>query len=176
MKKIYLTLLFCSPFLHVFSQVGEIEHSSKRNVKTDMSLITKSIKWSIYEHIDTWKFSAIPKNAAFITSISISVGRTGLVDSVYFPNHIEQGMKTFYSTNRIAIGIRKMGAATFSQYKSKILVVPLLFMKSSDDVISKDYGLLNSFATLWPDFIIQDGKGIILIPPILLTTTAPIVN
>ncbi len=170
MKGIIFTVCFLLCLVNIsFSQ-------ESNNVKSSSILITfprqkKDIRILVLKKLDKYinskELFSKQKNNVFLFSIGLSVDSLGNVDDVFFSDSVSKNKTKIIIVNEHLIrDFKKMHLDDFG-YKSKILVLPILFKRPEDDKISNLSEFLSSFSSLWPIINKESKRRLVLLEPLI---------
>jgi len=170
MKGIIFTVCFLLCLLSIsFSQ-------ESNSVESSSILITfpkqkKDIRVLVLKRLDKYinskELFSRQKNNVFLFSIGLSVDSLGNVDDIFFSDSVTKNKTKIIVVNEHLIAdFKKMHLDDFD-YRSKILVLPILFKRPDDDKISNLNEFLSSFSSLWPVIKISNKHRVILLDPFI---------
>lgn len=108
-----------------------------------------------------------PKNYAHVYSIGISFDEKGLIDTLYFPEKINQNTKEIFQLDNRKIKLFKSIAIPYTEYANKIVIVPMYHYNAGDNIMDYKSTFLINLENMFPR--INSSKTIILHQPIVQT-------
>jgi len=106
-----------------------------------------------------------PKNYAHVYSIGVSFNEKGLIDTLYFPEKIDQNTKEIFQLDNRKIKIFKSIEIPFQEYANKIIIIPMYHYNAKDSMMDYKSNFLKDFGNIFPK--INSSKAIILHQPIV---------
>ena len=86
-----------------------------------------------------------PQNFVYIYSLGLSFNEKGLIDTVYFSDHINPITKEIFQLDERKIKIFKSIKIAFKEYADKIVIIPMFHYNMKDSVVDyKSKFLLDS--------------------------------
>ena len=106
-----------------------------------------------------------PKDQPYIISIALAFNEAGKIDTVFFSKNIsKRTLETIRPNNELVSKIKSIGLVS-KDYKSKIVLFPILFKRMEDKGIDYQSGFLSNYENLWPDFGPFEKRPLILLKP-----------
>lgn len=110
-----------------------------------------------------------PKDYAHITSIAISFDVKGEIDSVYFSKIMTPELKNILIPSEMQKKIKDYGLISVD-YKNKVILFPIIFIRRSDRKIENRNALLSGYYKMWPELSLKDQeKKLVLLDPYINT-------
>ncbi|MGN8059406.1 hypothetical protein ACTJKN_24210 [Pedobacter sp. 22163] len=170
MKGIIISISFLLSFVNIcLSQESKVEELT--SIVITSSGQKADMRVAILKRLDKYiKSEALfnkPKNSAFLFSVGLSVDSLGNVDDIFFSDSVTKNKTKIIVVNEHLIAdFKKMHLDDFD-YRSKILVLPILFKRPDDDKISNLNEFLSSFSSLWPVIKTSNKHRVILLEPFI---------
>ncbi|AOM77372.1 hypothetical protein [Pedobacter steynii] len=106
-----------------------------------------------------------PKDLPYFISIALAFDEEGKIDTVFFSKNIsKRTLETIKPNTDLIRKIKEIGIV-YKNYKSKIVLFPILFNRMDDKGINYDSGFLNDYVNLWPDFGQEEKRPLVLLKP-----------
>ncbi|TCD29155.1 hypothetical protein EZ456_03070 [Pedobacter psychrodurus] len=177
MKGIIFTVCFLLCLVSVsFSQESNSVESSSilitfpKQKKDIRILVLKKLD----KYINSKELFSKQKNNVFLFSIGLSVDSLGNVDDIFFSDSVTKNKTKIIIVNEHLIAdFKKMHLDDFG-YRSKILILPILFKRPDDDKISNLNEFLSGFSSLWPIFATDSMHKVVLLEPLINNFFDPI--
>jgi hypothetical protein len=120
------------------------------------------------------KLFEIPKNNSFLFSISISVNSSGEIEAVDFSPEMSNKVRTVLNINDKLIESLKKIVIKDKKYLNKVLVLPIIFKRITDESILNLNEFLTDYDNLWPPAKSHVDKQIIFLKPFINNFFDPI--
>lgn len=91
-----------------------------------------------------------PQNFVYIYSLGLSFNENGLIDTVYFSDHINPITKEIFQLDERKIKIFKSIKIAFKEYANKIVIIPMYHYNMKDSLIDYKSKFLVDFENLFP--------------------------
>ena len=176
-----IVLIFNVCFLLCLVSISFSQESN--SVESSSILITfpkqkKDIRILVLKKLDKYinskELFSKQKNNVFLFSIGLSVDSLGNVDDIFFSDSVTKNKTKIIVVNEHLIADFKKMHLDDLGYRSKILILPILFKRPEDDKISNLNEFLNGFSSLWPVIKRSNKHRVILLKPFINNFFDPI--
>jgi hypothetical protein len=133
------------------------------------------VSYAITKNIDIGLLSKTPKNFAYLFSVALSFNKNGKIDTAYFSKNIDLTLSKVMGLNSSLVSKIKSMNLEYTNYSSKVVIIPFLWYNQSDYCIDYHTGFLKQFENIFPHLNNEHAnKSYIVLDPMINPFTLPI--
>ena len=133
------------------------------------------VSYAITKNIDIGLLSKTPKNTAYLFSVVLSFNKVGKIDTAYFSKNTDTTLLKVMGLNSNLVDRIKGMNLVYTNYSSKLVIIPFLWYNQSDNSIDYDTGYLKQFENIFPHLDKKyENKSRIILDPMINPFTLPI--
>lgn len=109
------------------------------------------INYLISKNLNKDSLMATPEGMAYFFSVSVLFNAEGKVDTVFYSKNLDKKVTAVMGLNASLIRKIKEQDVTYRKYASKVVLVPILFYRYTDDKITYRSGIIKAIQNLLPN-------------------------
>lgn len=113
--------------------------------------VNAMVNYVISKNMNKDSLMASPEGMAYFFSVSILFNSEGKIDTVFYSKNLDKKVSAVMGLNPSLIRKIKEQDVTYRKYASKVVLVPILFYRYTDDRIAYSSGIIKAIQNLLPN-------------------------